>query len=257
MYKVALIGSGNVGYHLIQRFQERKVQVVQVFTRDEGKAKHFENTLHIPYITDLQALTHEADLYIIAVRDDSIASVAEQMSDFLPQNAFVVHTSGATPSAILAPYFERFGSLYPFQSFSLQKKPNFSTIPICIDATNLKDVAFLTKIAKKLSPNIHQITDAQRGVLHVAAVFVNNFTNYLFTIGEAITTQHQLPFDLLKPLILETVEKIKIHSPSALQTGPAIRGDEQTIARHLDFLAAHHPDFMNLYATLTDNIRKI
>jgi predicted short-subunit dehydrogenase-like oxidoreductase (DUF2520 family) len=257
MYKIAIIGSGNVGFHLAQRFQARKVSVLQVFTRDANKAQGFENATNIPYITDLKQLTHIADLYIIAVRDDSIAAVAETMSKILPKNAFVVHTSGATPSTILAPYFTRFGSLYPFQSFSIQKKPDFSTIPICIHAHRSRDVGILTKIAKKLSLKVHCITDEQRGTLHVAAVFVNNFTNHLLGIGEAIATKHDLPFDLLKPLIFETVEKIKSHSPPAVQTGPAIRGDEKTIARHLNFLATQHPDWVELYTVLTNSIRQV
>jgi predicted short-subunit dehydrogenase-like oxidoreductase (DUF2520 family) len=256
MYKIALIGSGNVGYHLVNRFQERKVRVLQVFTRDIAKAQSISASTNVPYITDLQALTQEADCYIIAVKDDSIAAVAEKMSHVLPKNVLVVHTSGGTPSMILAPFFERFGSFYPFQTFSIQKKPNFSTIPICIDAAYEADILFLTKLAKKISPKVHHITDAQRGILHVAAVFVNNFTNHLFAIGEAIATKNDLPFDLLKPLILETVEKITIHSPKTVQTGPAIRGDAKTIQRHLDFLEGNHADFVDVYKVLTDSIRE-
>ena len=113
----------------------------------------------------------------------------------------------------------------------------------------------LFEIAEQLSEKVYLINDAQRAKLHVAAVFVNNFTNNLFTLGEQITQKENLSFEILKPLIQETVEKIQTHSPLEMQTGPAIRNDQNTIDRHLKYLQKEFPELVEVYLTMTKSIQ--
>lgn len=202
----------------------------------------------------MTAIRTDADLYIIAVNDTAIGTVAKTLST-LPhlQEKLVVHTSGATPSVVLLPHLSRIGIFYPLQTFSIQKEPNFKTIPFCLDAINEKDFLLLENLAQQLSNCTERINDAQRAVLHVAAVFVNNFTNYLYTVGANITEEGGVPFDLLKPLIVETAEKIQKNAPKDMQTGPAVRGDAATIRRHLDFLKGS--GYEEIYEILTNQVR--
>ena len=97
------------------------------------------------------------------------------------------------------------------------------------------------------------MNDAQRALLHVAAVFANNFANHCFAIAEKILDEKDLPFELLHPLMEETLAKALQDSPARMQTGPAMRGDVVTVQRHLDLLA-EHPEWREIYRTLSENI---
>ncbi len=250
---IVLIGAGNVGFHLGKRLKTCGLNIVQIVSRSEEKAHRLSEITQVPYVTDLENITSDADLYILAVNDTAIEAVAAHLN-VKTNHSLVAHTSGATPSNILAPYCTRFGVFYPLQTFSIAQSVDFEQIPICIDANHASDVDFLFKIGRRISQKVYHIDDHQRGVLHVAAVFVNNFANYLFQIGYNILEKEHLSFDLLRPLIQETATKVQQHPPTEMQTGPAIRGDEQTIKRHLQYLE-QFPAYQELYQILTKNIQ--
>ncbi|MDX1942300.1 MAG: F420-dependent NADP oxidoreductase [Saprospiraceae bacterium] len=251
-WSIILIGAGNVGYHLGKRLFEKGLHIKQVFSRTKEKAQNLASEIKAEAITDLSKMDPNADLYILAVHDDAIIKTASQ----LPLNQkLITHTSGSTPSTVLQPYTQRYGIFYPLQTFSISKEVDFEQIPICIHANNKEDVIFLENIAKRISSKVYRINDEQRAILHVAAVFVNNFTNHLFQIGYNILEKENLPFDLLRPLIRETAEKIQEHSPAGMQTGPAVRGDKATIKRHLLYLEKF-PEYRSLYDSLTKSIQK-
>ncbi len=251
--KIVLIGSGNVGYQLGCHFFEKGLQVIQVFSRKAEKAEHLAKAIECDWTTSLDAITTQADLYVFAVHDNSIAEVAEQLAEFLPPDKIVVHTSGATPSTALQPFFQNFGVFYPLQTLSIDRKPNFVSVPICVDAALAETQKTLLAIGQKVSQQVQVVTDEERAVLHVAAVFVNNFANHLFQIGATIMEEEGISFDLLRPLILETALKIQDNAPANMQTGPARRGDESTIQRHERYLEKF-PDYRKLYTVLTQSL---
>ena len=252
--KVVLIGAGNVGTQMGIRLREVGADIQQVFSRKHQRAKELGTQLHCPWTNQLAEITTEAQLYILAIKDDASIEVAEQLSNILAAfNPLVVHTSGATPGQQLRPFFKRYGVFYPLQTISQSRKADFSQIPICYHANRKGDRQKLDKLAQKLSSLVYQVDDAQRAALHVAAVFVKNFTNHLYHIGQQIVEQEQLPFELLKPLILETALKIQQHQPADMQTGPAVRADQKTIQRHLNFLEKY-PSYQEIYRILTKRI---
>jgi len=166
----------------------------------------------------------------------------------------VVHTSGAASSGPIAKYFTKFGVFYPLQSFSKTRKIRFANIPICVYAGQPKDLEKLIDLGNQITNKVAIINDKERAILHVSAVIVNNFTNHLFYLGQQITTKEQIDFDLLKPLIEETVLKISDHSPLEMQTGPARRNDKKTIKKHLEYLKKF-PNYPHLYTLLTKSIQ--
>ncbi|RVT74921.1 DUF2520 domain-containing protein [Flavobacterium sufflavum] len=251
MIKVSIIGSGNVAQHLITTFQNleksgSEIELAQVFSRKQEALTHLLSPEQI--ITDYNNL-QEADLYIIAVSDDAIDSVASQLPF---KNRLVVHTSGSMPLTALHDN-NRKGVFYPLQTFTKGKAVNFKNIPICLEAENPTDYQLLDKVAKSISDKVHAINSEQRKALHVAAVFVNNFANHLYSIGNNICQENRIPFDILKPLIQETVEKIMTLSPYEAQTGPAIRKDQKTIAAHEAFLTNENQ--LTIYKILTQSIQ--
>lgn len=247
MIKVVLIGSGNVAHHLIQAFaKNKKVEVIQVYARQKETMIPLLDSNKITFTYNDLA---EADLYIIAVSDDAIAKVSSQLPF---NNRLVVHTSGSVPIDALDKK-NRNGIFYPLQTFSKKAAVDFSQIPICLESENEADFEFLKKVAEMVSNKVYKINSEQRKALHVAAVFVNNFVNHLYQIGNEICQENKVPFAVLKPLILETANKIMTLSPKEAQTGPAIRNDQQTIAGHLDFLLDENQK--NIYKTLTQSIQ--
>jgi len=247
MIKVVLIGSGNVAQHLIMAFaKSNEIDIVQVFSRQK------ENTLSL---LDSNKITNdyndlvEADLYIIAVSDDSISKVSSQLPF---KNRLVVHTSGSVPIDSLDTKNRR-GIFYPLQTFTKNKAVDFSQIPICLESENDSDFDLLEKVAQSISNNVFKSNEKQRKALHISAVFVNNFVNEMYRIGNEICDENKIPFEILKPLILETVNKVMTLSPKEAQTGPAKRNDTQTIEAHLDFLS--NENHATIYKILTQSIQ--
>lgn len=248
MIRVSIIGSGNVAQHLIAAFKKATgISILQVLARRREAVKHLVGSDQI--VSDYNQLL-EADLYIIAVSDDAIAEVSGQLPF---RNKLVAHTSGSVSITALADN-NRKASFYPLQTFSKNKEVDFKTIPICIESENAEDYKHIEKVAKSISDSVYTINSTQRRALHVAAVFVNNFTNHLYQIGDAICHEHQLPFEILKPLIQETTAKIMVLSPAEAQTGPAKRNDNQTIESHLKLLTDENQKA--IYRLLTQSIQK-
>ena len=190
-----------------------------------------------------------ADLYLIAVSDSAI----EEVSTLLPfSGRLVAHTSGTMPLGALSTKNRR-AVFYPLQTFSKTKSVDFKKVPLCLEAENDEDLEIISSIGTAVSDNVYFINSQQRKSLHVAAVFVSNFSNFLYSIGEEICTDNNIPFDILKPLITETAEKIHHLDPKKAQTGPAIRGDQNTIDAHLKFL--ENSTYKNIYSLLTQSIQ--
>lgn len=250
-WKIVLLGAGNVGYHLGKQLKTCGLNLVQIFSRQESKAQQLSAITDVPYVTRMEYVMPNADLYILAVNDSAISIVADQLKI---EHGLVVHTSGGTSSTVLQPHFQRFGAFYPLQTFSISRKIIFDNIPICVFAKTRIDEDFLFKIGTHISQKVYRIGDEQRTMLHIAAVFVNNFVNHLFQIGYDILEKEKLHFDLLRPLILETALKVQDHLPKEMQTGPARRGDVATVERHLQYLEAF-PSYLELYKSITKDIQ--
>jgi predicted short-subunit dehydrogenase-like oxidoreductase (DUF2520 family) len=246
MLKVVIIGSGNVAQHLISAFAKSdSVEVIQAFARKKESLLHLlDSQLIIDDYTNMQ----EADLYIIAVSDNAINEVSTQ---FPFQNRLVVHTSGSIAMNDLNSK-NRKGVFYPLQTFSKSKEINFQEIPICLETDIEKDYQILETVAKAISNKIYAISSKQRKAIHVSAVFVCNFVNHLYQIGNEICIENDISFAILKPLIKETASKIETLSPLDAQTGPAKRNDTQTINSHLNFLTNENQK--EIYKLLTKSI---
>lgn len=247
MIKVVIIGSGNVAHHLIEAFaKSKKVEVIQVFARQkESVTPLFDSNKITSNYTELAL----ADLYIIAISDDAISTVSSQITF---ENRLVVHTSG-TVSINSLDSKNRKGIFYPLQTFTKNKAVDFSQIPICLESENETDFELLKNVAESISNAVFKINSQQRKVLHVSAVFVNNFVNHLYQIGNEICIENDVPFEILKPLILETANKVMSLSPKEAQTGPAKRNDTKTIEAHLDLLSTENQ--ATIYKILTQSIQ--
>tara|TARA_B110000977_G_C10985031_1_gene457617 strand:+ start:25 stop:720 length:696 start_codon:yes stop_codon:yes gene_type:complete len=228
MISVLIIGNGNIATHLVKAFLGADtINVTQINSRELGT---------IP----------KATVTILAISDDAIATISSKI-----KNSLVVHTSGSFSMVDLKNTTNK-GVFYMLQTFSKEKEMDFSTVPFCLEAENNEDYLILEKVARTIGVKIYSVNSEQRKALHIAAVFVNNFTNHLYTIGNDICEKHQVPFEILQPLIQETSEKIKTLSPKKAQTGPAIRNDKKTIKSHLELLSKEQQE---IYKLITQAIK--
>ncbi|QHL88619.1 DUF2520 domain-containing protein [Nibribacter ruber] len=252
--RVALIGAGNVATHLAQGLKAAGVDLAWMYSRTQAHAQELAQNVGV------QAISHPdftqappADVYVLAIPDQALAQLA-QLAKF-PEQTLVVHTSGAQPLQVLnALAGVRKGVFYPVQTFSKEKAVNWKSIPICVEAELAEDEQLLKRLGCLLSDQVEVLRGEDRKQLHLAAVFACNFTNHLWGIAQELLQKAQLPAHLLEPLMQETLEKARQFPPFTVQTGPAQRGDDNTIQAHLQLLQ-DAPQYQELYRVLTHSIQ--
>ena len=244
MIKVTIIGSGNVGFHLVNLFNKStKIKL------NEWCSRSIDFDERVKVINEIENLS-ESDIYVICVSDKSITEVSDKIQF---KNKLVVHTSGSTPYNLLNNKNRR-GVFYPLQTFSKSQKLNYSEIPICIEAENDKDLEILKKLSINLNCKHYEINFEERKTLHLAAIISNNFTNFLFGISKEIIDSKNLDFNILKPLINETVNKIHKLDPIKAQTGPARRNDMNIMKMHENML--ENEEIKSLYMVISKMIKE-
>ena len=248
--KIVFVGAGNVATQLAQAFHEHGRKVVQVYSRSDSSARSLAETLQCDYTTDLSCIYPGANLYLFSVADQALADLVKQ---FPLTNVAVAHTSGSLPLSVLTKPGLRAGVFYPLQTFSKKRKPDFSAIPFFLESNDPDLLASLHELAGTLSNDVRHIDSAQREIIHIAAVFACNFTNHLFSIADELLESNHISFDILHPLIRETIEKALASKPATVQTGPAVRNDRQIIEKHINTLATL-PGYQIIYNFISQSI---
>jgi len=250
--KIVILGSGNVATHIGNAFHSRGHTIAQVYSRNKANAHALASVLNADTVDALEDLNADADLYFIAVSDSAIAAIADGLPPIT--RAIVAHCSGATDMSVLSRFPLR-GVIYPAQSLHKDTISVLADIPFGIEGSDATTENQLFRLMQEISPKSFLCNSEQRLALHTAAVFANNFSNALFQIAYTILKEHKLSFDLLRPLILETAQKVQQQVPKTVQTGPAQRDDMETIQRHLQFLRKN-PDWLKIYQQLTKEITR-
>lgn len=248
--KVVIIGAGNVATHLSKAIKNAGVEILQIVSRTEESARKLGTLLNVPFTCIPTEINTEADLYIVSVKDDAIATALSTFT--LPKDALVVHTAGSVPMDILKEFSSNIGILYPLQTFSKAKEVNFKEIPVYIEANNIDNTSRLLQFAKRFSDRAKEVNSTTRAQVHLAAVFACNFTNNLYAIASDILEKAGLGFEDMLPLISETTEKIKVLHPRKAQTGPAIRRDSKVIEKQLNALEGREKQ---IYKLITESIQ--
>lgn len=248
--KIILIGSGNVATVLGKRFQAAGHTFPQVLSPQAAHAGLLAGLLGAQPITTPDALQKDADLYLIATGDDAVYALGATLR---LGDALVAHTAGAVPLDALKNVSSRYGVLYPLQSLRKEVDPQVR-IPLLIDGSSDSVKAILSNLALQVSDLVNFCTDRDRLIFHIGAVMVNNFPNYLYTLTETYLTDQGLDWKLLLPLLGETVGRLDNFSPAEMQTGPAYRGDERTLALHRALLEGY-PELGEWYSRFSEKIQ--
>lgn len=248
---VVIIGAGNLATQLALVLHNKSITVKQIFSRNIENARDLAQRVNSAFTNNLSDVLPDADIYFIAVKDSAIQDVVMNLP--FNNNQFIVHTAGSVNMNIFEEFSTNYGVFYPFQTFTKSRVIDFSEIPICIEANHPSNLMKLQRLASVLSNSVNQISSDERKTLHISAVFANNFVNHLYTISSEILHDKNLSFDLIKPLIAETAEKIRTINPVDAQTGPAQRNDKTITEKHLNELK-NNPDIQKIYSFITDSI---
>jgi predicted short-subunit dehydrogenase-like oxidoreductase (DUF2520 family) len=233
---VSFIGSGNLAWHLAPALDNLGFVVKEVYSPKQKNAAALTERLYQAEVkTSLDFSDSPSEVFIIAVTDEAIADVAQEI--VLPESAILVHTSGSQPISLLEPSAaEHIGVFYPLQTFTKGRAIDFKNVPVFIEASDSDAEKKLTTIAKALTTKHKKITSEERKGLHVAAVFASNFPNHMLRLAKEIMDERGLNFEWLKPVILETINKALAVGPEYSQTGPAVRGDLEILDEHMKYL---------------------
>jgi len=249
---VVIIGAGNVATHLALALHHKGINVTQVLNRSRSPGEKLARRVKAGFNADFSEADFRADLFILAVSDCAIEEVAGNLR---LRDQFLVHTSGSVDMSALSGTSSNIGVFYPLQTFSKNKRINFTGIPVCIEANTKDNEEKLLQLARLVSKRVQLINSTQRKVLHMTAVFAGNFSSFMYTIAEDLLKKHGIPFSLLKPLIQQTAATAKHEDVFSRQTGPAVRGDTKIMHEHLEMLAKHGV-YMEIYDLISKSIIK-
>ena len=252
MTKIVFIGSGNLATQLAVALAERQYPILQIYSRTENAAALLAEKVKCSYTINIGDLDKNADIYICALKDDVLPEVLSHAS---LENKLVIHTAGSLPMDVLSPFTSRYGVFYPLQTFSKNKRVDFSKIPVFVESNNDDDLQIIKSLAGSISGAVYEASSAQRQALHLAAVFACNFVNHFYAIAAGLVEKSDFPFHILLPLIVETAGKIQTITPREAQTGPAIRDDRKVIDKHLNLLETDKTT-QQLYKLISEHIYK-
>lgn len=255
---IVIIGTGNVACHIAQSFKsDKSVHLLQVFNhRNSKEAKSFSKLFTCDLVTDYTKIDATADIYIIAVKDDAIAEVAQQLIP-LKLKGLVVHTSGSVEVNVLKNTSPKIGVYYPLQTFYKGASIDWKTTPLLIETNTTSSLKILKQLAITVSKTVKVVDSKNRLQIHLAAVFACNFTNAMYVAAFELLENNLSKKDteLLLPIMQQSFQKLKTVHPKKAQTGPAMRNDKLVMKKHLQLLK-QDKQLSHVYTVISDLIMR-
>ena len=251
--RIVLVGAGGLGTNLGLALHEAGHDVLAVFSRTMEHARMLAERIGSQPTDDICALPNEADLFIVSVKDAVLTDVVQQLMQGREEQYFA-HTAGSMSLSLFQGMARHYGVFYPMQSFSKERRINFSEVPVFLEASDAQTLTQLKALSATLTPHVYELSTDERRYLHLAAVFACNFANHCYALSAEILQQHGLPFSVMLPLIDETARKVHHLSPLEAQTGPAVRYDLNVISKQQQLL--DDPDMRELYERLSKSIHQ-
>ncbi|MEP6466568.1 MAG: DUF2520 domain-containing protein [Parafilimonas sp.] len=246
---VSIIGAGNTATVLGKLLVDNNHTINEVVGRNKIAVQKLAEKMNATTCNELDKVNKNSDVYILAVKDDAVAEVAEKLQ---LNKKIAVHTAGSVAMNVLKNASENYGVLYPLQS--LRKELNYApAIPFLVDGNNNFTKETIINLANSITRFVNIADDEMRLKYHLSGVIVSNFTNHLFALTKEYCKKNKIDFNLLLPLIEETVNRLHNYEPAEMQTGPAIRKDKITMEKHLQLLH-NFPQLKNIYELMSESI---
>jgi len=252
--KIVFIGSGNIAHFFAGRLHNKGHEIIQVYSRTKANGSALASLTGASVTDRLDDISTEADLYILAVKDDVLQQVAGKL-DFGSKP--VIHCAGAVSLDVIQHASEKRAVIWALYSIQKNNLPRIPDVPLIVEGSDREVEELARSIALDISTNVVMASYKQRQVLHLNAVFANNFTNHLLAITESICADNALPFSILHPIIVQTVQQLSGSLPSERQTGPAVRHDQDTMNKHLELLAQYSSKWQEIYRDISASIQQM
>lgn len=248
-----IIGSGNLAWQLSKGLQQAGLNPTGIIARNKREGKKLAHARNCLFLDASRGITAKDAVFFCCVSDDAIDATMDAIS---LSGARLIHCSGMHPLRAKAKLHkeQRAGVFYPVQSFNKKLEVDWKKIPVCIESHDRNTEKLLISIAQQFAGPVYKMNSATRAYVHLAAVFANNFGNAQFAIAHQVLQLKKVSFNILKPLIAQTSEKVQMSLPESVQTGPAIRNDSKTIAAHKKLLK-EKPELSKIYTDLTQFIQ--
>ena len=233
--KIVIIGSGNLATQLALALKDANQEIVQIFSRTSAHAQELADKIGCAYTASLEAVLPDADIYILAVKDDALAALAANLCA-ARTDALFLHTAGSMPMDVFKSHALQYGVLYPMQTFSKNRRVSFREIPCFIEASSPEALATVRALAASISDHVVDCDSEKRKKMHLAAVLACNLTNHCYRLAERVLEAEQIDFRLFLPLIEEIARKVRTLSPKDAQTGPMVRYDQNVMQMQMAML---------------------
>jgi len=249
---ISFAGAGRAAEALCNKLFLSGYKIDLIVSENEASGKPLADKCDAAW-SDKLLYPDSTKVIIVAVPDHGLKKVLDTIK--CPPETLVVHTAGSFGLDIFPENIKKKGIFYPLQTFSKNRKINFTNLPFLLESTDEESSEILRRVVETINGKAYFVNTQERRMLHLAAVFVCNFTNHMLTEGKSVVEKTGFAFDILKPLITETISKALDCGPEKSQTGPAIRHDSNTIEKHLELLS-FSPDLQNIYNEMTQSIIK-
>ena len=247
-----ILGAGNVATHLSRHFFSRGHSIELVYSRTLEHAEQLAGEVGARSTDRREEVPPEADIFLVCLPDGEVAAHSEKLSG---RKGIWVHTAGALPMNVFAPFHREFGVLYPLQTLTKERQISMQQVPMLVEGSSKTVTDTLKVLASDISDEVREVDTQTRLVIHLAAVFASNFSNHMVGIAEELLRKEGESYRLLLPLLHETIHKLEAMEPVRAQTGPAARGDEETILKHLELLR-EVPEWQKLYTFISRDIAR-
>jgi len=247
---ISMIGLGNLGWNLAKKLSEKGLHIARIMAESNEENQNFAESINTQLCSDYHDFTKE-ELVFVCVRDHQVSDVLDELRD---RTLWSVHTSGSIP--IGSASAKNIGVFYPFQTFKKSYDAQWHDVPIFIETRDSALDKVLYTIGSTLGAKPMPLNSSQRKQIHIAGVVGSNFTNHLLHLIDKEITSKDLPLDLIKPLVFETMRKAFDIGPEEAQTGPAVRGDNDVIDDHLNYLESSK-DLQEVYRHLSTSIQAL
>jgi predicted short-subunit dehydrogenase-like oxidoreductase (DUF2520 family) len=249
-YNISFAGAGRVAGTLCMEMYRSGIKILQIISESASDGKTLADFCNASWSSDL-IFNDLNDIIIVAVPDHKLEIVLSQIR--CSEKTIVAHTAGSYGLDIFPARIKNAGVFYPLQTFSKNRNILFRDLPFLLEANGKNTGHMLKNLAESVGGKVNFVDSECRRMLHLSAVFVNNFTNFMLTAGNELVSQAGLSFRILEPLIKETISKAIENGPEVSQTGPAIRKDINTIKKHIELLS-FSPELQKIYRELSDSI---
>jgi len=260
-----IIGCGKLGsslYRALSGASRFRPYMVSPEPYADVKSRYLPHKYYSNYVS--AEMLREADIVFIAVHDQAIPLVRQNLSAYELDGKVILHTSGATPAGILSLLKDKgalTGSFHPLQTFGNKfLPPSVWQNIVCSYQGDRQAIPLVENLCEHLGSKLRIISEEQKIAIHLAASITSNFSVALIAWAERILRESDFNNDesreILYPLMRQTIENYHRHPATDVLTGPLQRGDIETVRHHLQYLA-NHPDSavaLRLYLTLSEFI---